>query len=235
MSTTLEISSRFNGPPDSANGGYTCGCLANLVGSDCVEVTLRQPPPLDREMEVRRADGSVELWADEVGLVAQACPSELELEVPSPPSWTQTEAAGAQYSGHQDHPFPTCFVCGPGREQRDGLAVFAGPVEGTDLVAAPWIPAPDLGDAEGFVRPEFLWCALDCPGAFAVDQKMETPRVLGRLVGRVQGRLKVGEKVRVIGWSLGTERRKAFAGTALIDSQDTVVAVARAIWIAIGE
>lgn len=233
MNSTLEIPHRFNGPPDSANGGYTCGRLAACLDTDCVEVTLRLPPPLGQTLEIRRKDDLVELRAGEE-LVAEARPAELSLDVPPAPTWEQTLAAAERYSGHQDHPFATCFVCGPGRPESDGLAVFAGPVEGTELVAAPWIPAPDLGDSEGYVQPEYLWCALDCPGAFAVDQKMETPRVLGRLVGRLMGRIKVGEQIRVVGWSLGMERRKAFAGTALIDSQDKVVAVARAIWIALG-
>ena len=38
---------------------------------------------------------------------------------------------------------------------------------------------------------------------------------------------------RVLGWSLGFERRKAFAGTAVFDAEGTLVACAQAIWIAI--
>jgi len=226
------ISSRFNGPDGSANGGYTCGKLSLLLDEECVEVTLRLPPPLDKDLDLRREGGVVELL-DGDQTVAVAKPGELDMEIPEPPTWAQTLAASERYAGHSDHPFPHCFVCGPGRDPGDGLRIFAGPVEGSELVASSWIPAPELGDAEGVVRPEFLWCALDCPGAFAVDQGTFQPRVLGRFTAQVFHRPKVEEQLRVIGWPLGTQRRKAFAGTAVVDSSDRVCAAARAVWIAL--
>lgn len=54
MTETLTIPARFNGPPGSANGGYTCGRVAQLVGAEEVEVSLRTPPPLERPLEVVR-------------------------------------------------------------------------------------------------------------------------------------------------------------------------------------
>lgn len=226
---TLLLSSRFNGPPDSANGGYTCGRLAALLDSPCVEVTLRLPPPLDQEMEVRRLEGKVQLLAGD-DLVAEAVPGELEMEIPWSPSFEEARTASRGYIGHSHHPFPTCFVCGPGRN--DGLAIFAGAIG--KQVAAPWVPAQELGDDAGFVRPEYMWCALDCPGAFSVEQNPENPRVLGRLVGELYRPLPVGDQAVVLGWPMGYERRKAFAGTAIFDSQGALCAAARAIWIALG-
>ena len=58
---TLTIPARFNGPPGSANGGYTCGRVAQLVGAEEVEVSLRKPPPLDQPLEVVRDGERVEL------------------------------------------------------------------------------------------------------------------------------------------------------------------------------
>jgi hypothetical protein len=52
-----EIERRYNGPAGSANGGYTCGLVARLVGGPCAEVTLRRPPPLGRPLRVGRKDG----------------------------------------------------------------------------------------------------------------------------------------------------------------------------------
>jgi hypothetical protein len=43
----LRLGERFCGPPASANGGYACGAIAELLGGG-VEVTLRRPPPLGR-------------------------------------------------------------------------------------------------------------------------------------------------------------------------------------------
>ena len=49
------IPRRFNGPPDSGNGGYSCGVVAALLDAPAVEVTLRAPPPLERELRDRPA------------------------------------------------------------------------------------------------------------------------------------------------------------------------------------
>ena len=42
MTGTLVIGSRFCGPPDSGNGGYVCGLIADYLGGPA-EVTLRKP------------------------------------------------------------------------------------------------------------------------------------------------------------------------------------------------
>ena len=43
----IVIKSRFNGPPDSGNGGYVCGVVASAVEGPSI-VTLRKPPPPGR-------------------------------------------------------------------------------------------------------------------------------------------------------------------------------------------
>ena len=48
----LMIARRFRGPPESGNGGYTCGMLAAEAAKP-VEVRLMRPPPLDRPLEIR--------------------------------------------------------------------------------------------------------------------------------------------------------------------------------------
>ena len=58
MDAEVVIERRFRGPPESANGGYACGLVAGLLGG-VAEVTLRLPPPLDRELDVVRADGEL--------------------------------------------------------------------------------------------------------------------------------------------------------------------------------
>ena len=229
---TIEIPGSYQGPDGSANGGYTCGLLASSWEAEAVEVTLRQPPPLDRKLDLRQNPLNVELY-DEETLIATARASVLDLELPNFPIWEDVERASERYAGHQTHPFPNCFVCGPKRALSDGLRIFAGPLVGTNMVAASWRPGKELTDEKGFIRRELLWCALDCPGAFAVDQKLEKPRVLGRLTAQLFHNIQPKERVRVLGWPLGEERRKAFAGTALVDSSNRVCAVAKAVWIAL--
>ena len=129
------VPGRYNGPPVSANGGYACGLVAGLLGG-VAEVTLRVPPPLERELDVVRNDGRVEIRDGET-LVAEAEPVELDLDVPAPVSLEAAAEASTRYEGFIHHAYNTCFVCGP--ERQDGLRVYAGAVEGRPgLLASPW-------------------------------------------------------------------------------------------------
>lgn len=224
------IPSRFRGPEDSGNGGYVCGKLAkHLKGA--VEVRLKKPPPLKEKLEIYLWEGPRAELRSGDQVIAEARPSSLEVKVPSPPSFKEAEAATANYLGLREHPFPCCFVCGPKREAGDGLQIFPGRLEDRALVAAPWIPDASLEESGGVVASEFLWAALDCPGAFAVLQDHFPPMVLGTLTVEIQGKLKVEEKAVVIGWEIGREGRKRFAGTALFNELGELVARGKAVWI----
>jgi hypothetical protein len=212
---------RYNGPPDSANGGYACGLVAGLLGG-VAEVTLRLPPPLDRELDVVRDDGRVEV-RDGEAMVADAEPVVLDLDVPAPVSLEEAEAASRRYAGFAHHAYDTCFVCGPRRE--DGLRVYAGPVEGRPrLVASPWTPPED-------VRPELVWAALDCPSGWAVDDFQREGVLLGRMAAEIDRLPTPGEAHVVMGWRVGEDGRKRFAGSALLTADGDVLARARSTWI----
>jgi hypothetical protein len=130
---SLTIPSRFNGPPQSGNGGYSCGAIAHAVGVP-LEVTLRLPPPLDTPLDIV-TDGDRWLVDDGDRLIAEARPARSLAPPPPPPTLVEAEAAATRYLGLTHHEFPTCFTCGPARE--DGLRIFSGPVDDGDLVAAP--------------------------------------------------------------------------------------------------
>ena len=225
----IVIPSRFRGPVDSGNGGYTCGVVAAAAGGG-VEVTLRRPPPLDRPLAVERDGRRVRVLDDGV-LVAEAAPAEWDVEVPRPPTWDEAVEAAARYGGFGRHAFPECFVCGTARP--DGLRVFAGPVAGRDLVASPWVPDDSLPtQPDGTLAPEMLWSALDCPGAWAVERHMEDqPVVLGRMAAAVTGSVRPGDRTIATGWELGREGRKLFSGTALFRADGTLLGRARQTWI----
>jgi hypothetical protein len=55
------INGRFQGPPDSGNGGYSCAMIGQFIDGPAA-VRLRIPPPLDIPMEVRKNEGRVELY-----------------------------------------------------------------------------------------------------------------------------------------------------------------------------
>jgi hypothetical protein len=215
----LVIDRKFRGPAESANGGYTCGLLASFMHGPA-EVTLRRPPPLDRPLEVE-TEGPLEL-RDGNELVAAAGPAELELDIPDPLSFDEA-AAAALPQGDRDSVFPECFVCGWLRD--DGMRVYAGPVEGRDLVAATWMPREDV------ISSEFVWAALDCPGAYAVEFGQRGNPVLGRLTGHVEHLPHPGERCVVLGWPLGEDGRKRYAGTALFGEDDRLLGSACATWI----
>jgi hypothetical protein len=215
------VAEKYNGPPDSANGGYACGLVAAILGG-VVEVTLRLPPPLDRELDVIRSDSRVEV-RDGEALVAEAEPVALDLDVPAPVSVEEAEAASPRYAGFTHHAYSTCFVCGPRRE--DGLRVYAGPVEGRPgLVASPWVPPENL-------TPELVWAALDCPSGWAVDDFQREGVLLGRMAAAIDRLPTPGDRHVVMGWRVGEDGRKRFAGSALLSADGDVLARARSTWL----
>jgi hypothetical protein len=217
----LTIEARFNGPDGSANGGYTCGRIAALVGGRA-EVTLRSPPPLERPLSVERTGEGVRILDGDT-LVAEAVPASVELELPDPPSLAEAEAASARYPGFADHAFPRCVVCGPEREVGDGLRIFTGPL-GDGRFAATWRPAE--------VSPELVWAALDCPGAIAVGFPDRGETLLGRFAVAIDELPEHGEQCIVLAWPLGEDGRKLYAATALYGEDGRPLARARATWIA---
>jgi len=226
--TTITFDRRFNGPPDSANGGYACGAFAAAARAD-LRVRLLAPPPLVEPLTLAcRENGDWELNGRS-GPVALGTPARLTLEVPAPPPYVQAVWASQHYPGFRGHAFPDCFVCGPHRRRGDGLRIFPGALD-TGIVAAPWLPADDLDGGDGKVAPQFHWAALDCPGYFAACGGRRT-MVLGEMHAHLDRLVRTGEPCTVIGWKLGSEGRKYYAGTAIFDGEGELCARARATWI----
>ncbi|MCH7662854.1 MAG: hypothetical protein IH859_03180 [Chloroflexi bacterium] len=224
----ITIHNRFHGPPGTGNGGYVSGLLANFIDG-AAEVRLYKPPPLDQALTVHQENESVSLFLGHT-LIAAARLTALEIEVPQPPTLLQAQAASQKYVGFTHHYFPTCFVCGPNRVDGDGLHIFAGQVAGQDMVAAPWTPDDDLAGPDGFVLPEYIWAALDCPGAFAFGRD-SNPMVLGTIAAEIFAPLVPGEECIVTGWPRRSEGRKYFSGTAVYTAHSDLIAQARATWI----
>jgi hypothetical protein len=240
--TTLTVPARFNGPVRSGNGGFTAGAFAELVpGSDhaFVEVTLRRPPPLDTEMQVTSYDGrSVLAEGDDV--VAEARVVDLDLVPVDPVPPDVAADAMLRYPGLVNHPFPTCFACGPDRDEGDGLRIFPGPIS-TDPadrghVASLWLPTEHhaettvLDDAQQRCGIATTWAALDCVGGWSEDLEGR-PCVLGRMTARVDALPVVGEPHVVVGRHLRTDGRKSFTSSTLYDADRRVVASATHVWI----
>lgn len=225
---TLRIPARFNGPPESANGGITAGELAELLPAGAtVQVTLRMPPPLDTDLAVRLAhDGAALRAFDGEVLIAEAAVVEESIE-PVPAVEFEVAARAAQrFEGLHDHPFPTCFVCGVRRPDGNGIAAHAGPVDPSvpTLVATPFVPGDDLHTAT------VMWAALDCPGGWAIGLAGRRA-VLGRMTALVARVAEVGERCVVVGQGDGWDGRKAFSRSSVYGEDGGLLAVARATWI----
>ncbi|MDX6481091.1 MAG: hypothetical protein QOG85_1601 [Gaiellaceae bacterium] len=225
MTAPIVIPRRFRGPEASANGGYTCGTLAELVDADVVEVTLRKPPPLDIEMTLQRDGESVRALHNGV-LVAEARPAALDLEAPQAADFAEAKRLSDARGDDPDHPFPGCFVCGP---KADGLRLRPAPL-GDGRLAAPWVVATE------FASERFAWAALDCPGGWAVQPDGSRGlSVLGRLTARVDSAPRAGDECVVIGWPLGdVDGRKRDAGTALF-RDGALLALGRATWFTVDD
>jgi hypothetical protein len=228
---SVVIPARFNGPPGSGNGGYSCGAIADAIDVP-VEVTLRRPPPLDTELLIRPIASGWTVTHDDLVVADAALTESPPPPPPRPPHHDEAAAAMEQYLGHRHHDFPNCFTCGPARD--DGLRIFSGPVGRDDLVAAVWVPHHSLPSGDGAVAVPIVWAALDCPGAWtAMRSRTDSPVVLGRMAAEIVRRPRVGEPLVSYAWRTGGEGRKAYAGTALADAAGTPIAWARQTWIAL--
>ena len=233
MNATLTIPGRYNGPPDSGNGGYSCGVLAAFIDGPA-RVRLSAPPPLDTALQVRDEDGRIGLYQGEQ-LVGSAVTADLELDVPPAPPAADARAAMDEYAGRSGHTLPTCYVCGPERPAHDGLELYTGPVGDAGMVACVWTPADDTAREGGAVRPEIVWAALDCPGYFATMGSAPRPALLGELTAELREAVPVGEELVVYAWPTGAEGRKLYAGSAIASASGEILACAMSTWILLRE
>jgi hypothetical protein len=221
MTEPIVIARRYRGPLTSANGGYAAGLLAERIAAPAVEVTLRLPPPLERPLRVRPSGDGVALL-DGDAVVAEARAAELELDPPRV-SAAEAEAGRQHHVRLANEAFIECFSCGV-RPDGDGLEIHAGAVPGRDGVhATPW-------QARAVSEP-VVWAAIDCVGAYAVGAPGRGDSVLGRMTARIERLPRDGEDCLIVGWPLGEEGRKLFAGTALIGADGEPLAAARQVWV----
>ncbi len=231
MKDSTIISHRFCGPPDSGNGGYVCGLLAQALDSGAPIVRLHRPPPLEKPLAIRTDTSTAQLLDGEV-LLAEARPGTIVLELPKAPSHEQARAAAERFRGFEEHFFPTCFVCGPDRAAGDGLRIFPGPLEDTGSVACPWIPDASLASDGHRIDAPLVWAALDCPGAFSFPQP-ESPMLLGELQVELRGEVVADEPCVLVAWPLSHEGRKHRTATALYGATGDCRGISIATWIEI--
>lgn len=223
----ITIHHHYCGPSESGNGGYSAGIFAKQLDFPA-EITLRIPPPLDEALTITEKDEKSFLMHGET-LVAEAKPVDFNLEIPTAPTYAEAEAASKDYAGFKDAPFHNCFVCGADREAGEGLNIYAGKTA-DQQVAAPWIPVENLSTDGKKVDSEYIWSALDCPGAWAVMAPNEVI-VLGRFAVKIVQDILVNEKYIVTGWGIERDGRKIYTGTAIFTEEGTLCAYGKGTWI----
>ncbi|MBA4607075.1 hypothetical protein H1W00_01120 [Aeromicrobium sp. Marseille-Q0843] len=231
----VTIPRQFNGPPDSGNGGWVCGLVAQerLAQDHTGPVTsrLRMPPPLDTPLAWEHDTDETRLVTHGGALVGTVGPGAFTREPPPFLDASVVEAGLAAYPGFTTHPFDQCFTCGTARGEGDGLRIFSGPV-GDDLTAAPWTVHPSFAEADGTVGLPVAWAALDCPGGWAADFSVQ-PMVLGTMTAEVLSAPVAGETYHAVGQLAAREGRKFFTGTALYTPAGELVGRAEQVWIEI--
>lgn len=229
-SATIHISHRFRGPDESGNGGYVCGLLGQHLKQPA-EVILRAPPPLEQDLFLEGKNFEQCVLSRPGQIIAEGRSTALDLAVPESISFSRAQEASAEYAGFHQHPYPHCFVCGPGRPGGDGLRIFPGPLASVRGVAAPWIPDDSLAGMGGAVAEEFLWAALDCPGAWALYREGANALILGTLIAEITGSLRPGDHAVVMAWPLEQQGRRRWVGTALFSEAGECVGRAKAAWV----
>jgi len=225
MRDTLRFDRRFRGFEDGALGGFAAGAVAKRIDGPA-EVNLRSLPPMDRELELRDADGGALELYDGDTLVLEAHGFELGLEPPPAPSLAAAEEAnGRLIHDESGHLYPGCFTCGHGRDPGDGLRLFMGRLEpGGERLAAAWTPDPALGDDDGALPEELLWAAMDCPTIWAAWSPTypvdwgEGFTVLARQRVELLASVPTGEPAIVTAWPISAEGRKYLSGAAIADA-----------------
>ena len=228
MSDDVVIERRFRGPPESGQGGYSCGLVAERIDEDCATVTLRRPPPLERALRIE--DGAL---MDGDRLIAEGHADTLELDVPDPVDLDAARRASENpFWGEHIHPFPGCFGCGFERDQSEAVAIWMGGAhDHSGLMAGVWTPSTDFAGADGAVTKLITWSALDCPTATGANLPLDGVSVLGRLTGRLVEPIAPGVAHTVIAWPISDDGRKHLGGCAIHAPDGTLCAYAAGLWI----
>lgn len=231
----VTIPHQFNGPPESGNGGWVSGLIAQARlaqdPSEPVTARLRMPPPLDTPLAWEHDAPETRLLTHGGAVVGAATHGEFMHEAPPFPDADAIEAGLAAYPGFASHPFDLCFTCGTGRAEGDGLRIFSGPI-GDGMTAAPWHVHEAFDQGDGHASREVTWGALDCPGGWAADFNAQ-PMLLGTMTAQVFSSPEVGRTYHCVGRLAGHEGRKFFTQTGLYTPEGELVGRAEQVWIEI--
>lgn len=229
----ITIDGVYNGPARTGHGGVSGGRFAAVVNSRAATVRFLAPIPLDEPLGATR-QGDVAHVVGAAGPVAsvRALGGPLRTGHFGRVSAGDVATARAAWldSRGGDHIAPTCFACGPDRNDHRGLDLRPGPVPQSSLFVAGWSPGID-----GEVPDWMVWAALDCPSGIpamamvALDQAVVTAELSVEIRDRIRG----DGDYQLVSRRTGGEGRKHTTEAALVDERGRAVAVATALWLAV--
>ncbi len=196
-----------------------------------VKVELRRPALVEQELlvEIDPEERVTVFHGSDV--IMEATPdAELSIEIPASDDVIEQIFARGPVTAarHQDRPH--CFGCSVERE--DGLGIATRPIGTTGIWGTTWTPDESLPSTDGFINDEILWAALDCPGSFAAsDPSGRPPGVTGSpsleaMTVQIREKVRVGEQLAVMGWTLSHSDSTVDCGTAIVDRTGRVKAYA---------
>ncbi len=225
------IETVFRGPPTSGNGGYVAGMFAKHLHHDS-EVMLLKPPPLETDLKIKNENELSWLMSGEEQIAKATKIKFPDFEIPAAPSFEEAVEASKDSPSISLSEKIDCFVCSMKRKQGEGLRIFAGAIGRDNMVAAPWYPYESLADEKGIIKEEFIWAALDCPGAFAAYAYEDAPfLLLGKQSAHINQQLSVKEDYIACGWHVKKDGRKHFTNTAVFSKSGEFLACANQVWI----
>ncbi|WP_084735043.1 hypothetical protein [Actinophytocola xinjiangensis] len=184
-------------------------------------MTLLAAPPLESPLTVTVSGRRAFVRADDTLIASVVRVGRAPTAVPFVDLATARMGARG-FRGRTEHPFPTCFVCGPDRT--DGLRLAPGPVAGRrHTVACPWTPASD--------DPDLVWSVLDCPGGWVEQHgQRRNSLVLNRLSVVMLRQVEPGEPHVVVAERLGGRGRTVRVGSSVYTASRQLVAAGAAVW-----
>jgi hypothetical protein len=222
------VPARFEGAPGRAQGGYAAGLLHDGRPR---RVWFRAAVPLDLELDVTDDDGAISVTLDD-RLVLESHPVD-PLDDPVPPVAMDEAIAGrarVESAGYPDL-IAACYSCGT---VEGTLRTHPGPVDGSDVWAAPIVYPDWAATDDSVVDPTHVWAVVDCAPGYPVAFGSGTRLAFtGWLSVHLRSAVEPGRPLVVVATADPWEGRKRSARSALWTEDGELVAVAESLWIAI--
>ena len=246
---TLRAPAGLCGPPGVLQGGLSAGlallAVGRVTGEDVVSGSLRArlhlPTPLEEELEVVVSPG------------AAGREHEVRTMVAGQPAMTATVSSGRPHGDLDDRGLvelatvplptpedqtmtPTCWGCGDGPMQPDGLRLVPA-WHGPDAVCVRLAPTSTHTRPDGALDPLTVAAALDCPTLWAaighVRARGDATGLLGGYHLDLHRPVPADRALRVVARADAPDGRKLRTRGALVDEEGTVFAVSNALHVSV--